>query len=73
MKAIITYSIAVILLVVAYFLPPQGEISSSVLIASSIIIGGFQLMFGHSIKEISIDKNGVHISTHNIEDVDNTK
>lgn len=61
------YFIAVILIVAGFLLPPQGQIDPSVLIASGILIGGFQLLFGHSIKFIDINGSGIHIETHDAE------
>lgn len=63
-KALITYGISVALMITSFFLPPLGIIDNSVLLAAGILIGGYQLMFGHSIKEINIDRNGIHIETH---------
>lgn len=64
-KKIIAYSIAVSLMVVSFFLPPQGVIDNSVLFASGIIIFGFEWLFGKTIKSISITKEGVKVETHN--------
>ena len=60
---ILAYIISVILLIVAFFLPPQGEIHPSVLIATSIIIFGYEFLFGKTIKKIDIDKEGIHLET----------
>lgn len=60
-SGLIVYIIAIILIIVSFVLPPTGVIDNSVLLAVGILIGGYQMMFGNSIKEIKIDKEGVHI------------
>lgn len=70
-KGLIVYGIAVALMVTSFFLPPMGIIDGSVLMGVGILLAGYQLMFGHSIKEITIDRNGVHIETHNKGEEDN--
>lgn len=57
----ISYLVSLVLLVVSFFLPPTGSIDSSVLIAVSILIGGGQLIFGSSIKELHINKEGITV------------
>lgn len=64
MKELIIYGIAVVLIVASFFIPPLGVIDNSVLMAAGIMIAGYQLMFGHSIKEITLDRNGLHIETY---------
>lgn len=58
-KKLIVYGIAVILMVVSFFLPPTGQIDPSVLMAASIIIGGYEWLFGNNIKSIEITKEGL--------------
>lgn len=58
-----TYSISVILIIVSFVLPPQGQIDSSVLMAVGLLIGGYEWLFGTSIRNIDIDKNGIHIES----------
>lgn len=60
----IAYLVSIVLMVVSFYLPPQGTIDPSVLFAAGILIAGYQLIWGHSIKEINIDKSGIHIVTH---------
>lgn len=62
---IIAYVVSVGLLIIAFFIPPQGEIHPSVLIATSIIIFGWEFLFGKTIKKIDIDKEGIHMETFN--------
>lgn len=62
-KKIIVYSISVILILVSFYLPPVGVIHPSVLMAVGLLIGGYEWLFGHSIKSIDIDKNGIHIES----------
>lgn len=70
-QGLIVYGIALALMVTSFFLPPMGIIDGSVLMGVGILLAGYQLMFGHSIKEITIDRNGVHIETHNKGEEDN--
>ena len=63
MIKIISYFISVILLIAGFILPPAGVIHPSVLTASGILIGGYQLLFGKSIKSIHISKGGIDIET----------
>lgn len=58
-KKLIVYGIAVILMVVSFFLPPTGQIDPTVLMAASIIIGGYEWLFGSNIKSIEITKEGL--------------
>lgn len=58
-KKLIAYSISVILMIVSFFLPPTGQIDPSVLMAASIIIGGYEWLFGSNIKSIEITKEGL--------------
>lgn len=57
----IAYVIAILLLSISFFLPPEGVIDSSALIASSILLAGQQLIWGNKIKEFTIDKTGLHM------------
>lgn len=63
-RKILVYIIAVVLIIASFILPPMGTVDPSVLMASGIIIGGYEWLFGHSIKSIHIDKTGIHIETH---------
>lgn len=63
-RKLIAYGISVALLIASFVIPPMGVIHPSVLMASSIIIAGYEWLFGHSIKSINIDKSGVHIETY---------
>lgn len=57
------YIISVILIIAGFCLPPVGIIHPSVLTASGILLGGYQLLFGKSIKSIHISKGGIDIET----------
>lgn len=57
------YIISVILIIAGFCLPPTGIIHPSVLTASGILLGGYQLLFGKSIKSIHISKGGIDIET----------
>lgn len=61
---IITYIIAVILIIASFILPPQGVVDPTVLCSVGLLIGGYEWLFGNNIKLISIDKEGIHIETH---------
>lgn len=63
-KALLCYGIATILIVTSFFLPPLGIIDNSVLMASGILIAGYQMLFGHNIKTIRLSKEGLEIETH---------
>lgn len=63
----IIYLIAVILIVVSFFLPPQGIIDPSALLGSGLIIFGWEWMFGTKIKSFTIDSSGIHVETHDLE------
>ena len=63
MIKIFAYLVSVVLLVVAFFTPPQAVIDSSVYISVSIMIGGAALLFGKGIKSIHISKTGVEIES----------
>ena len=63
MIKILTYFISIILLIAGFICPPVGIIHPSVLTASGILLGGYQLLFGKSIKSIHISKNGIDIET----------
>lgn len=67
-RKLIVYGISVILMIVSFLLPPMGVIHPSVLMGVALLIGGHEWLFGNNIKEISIDKEGVHITTHSKED-----
>lgn len=60
-KGLIAYAISVILLIASFIIPPTGVVDDSVLVASSIIIGGYQLLFGTSLKSIKLNKEGLEI------------
>lgn len=62
-KKICAYSIAVLLMVISFFLPPQGVIDNSVLFASGIIIFGFEFCFGKTVKTFNITREGIKIET----------
>lgn len=59
-KKAIAYFISLALIIIGFAMPPPAEIHPSVLTAVGIIIGGAELLFGSSIKEITVDKNGLH-------------
>lgn len=63
MIKVLTYFISVILLIAGFICPPVGIIHPSVLTASGILLGGYQLLFGKSIKSIHISKGGIDIET----------
>lgn len=67
-QKLIIYSIAISLIVISFFIPPTGVIDTSVLLGTGLLIGSYELLFGTSIKSISIDKTGLHIETHKKED-----
>lgn len=64
-KKIIAYTISVLLMIVSFILPPTGSIDPSVLMASGIVIFGYEWLFGKTIKTISITKEGVKVETFN--------
>lgn len=64
-RKIIVYIIATALMTASFILPPTGQIDPSVLMGTSILIMGYEWLFGHSIKSVNIDKTGVHIETFN--------
>lgn len=59
----LSYIVAIILMVVSFILPPEGVIDPSVLLGASILIAGQQLIWGNKIKEINLDKSGLHVVT----------
>lgn len=59
-----TYILSVVLLGVSFYLPPQGVIDPSVLQGSAILLFGTEWLFGNSVKEFRIDKEGIHFETH---------
>ena len=59
---IIAYFISALLIVAGFIMPPLGVIDNSVLIASGLLLGGYQLLFGDSVWSIHIDKNGIDIN-----------
>lgn len=63
-KKIIVYCISTALIVASFLLPPLGVVDPSVLMATGLLIGGYEWLFGHSIKKIDIDSSGVHFETH---------
>lgn len=62
-KKLIVYTISVILIIASFILPPLGVIDPTVLMAVGLLIGGYEWLFGHSIKSVNIDRNGIHIET----------
>ena len=64
LKKIVVYIIAVALIITSFIVPPPGVVDPSSLYASALIIGGYEWLFGHSIKSVHIDKTGIHIETH---------
>lgn len=64
-RKILVYCVAGGLMIASFILPPTGQIDPSVLMGTSILIMGYELLFGHSIKSVNIDKTGVHIETFN--------
>lgn len=61
------YFCAMLLVIVGFVLPPPGIIDGSVLIATGILLSGYQLIFGKSIKSITIGKEGLVIETFETE------
>ena len=64
LKKIVVYIIAVALIITSFIVTPPGVVDPSSLCASALIIGGYEWLFGHSIKSVHIDKTGIHIETH---------
>lgn len=64
LKKLIVYTISVALIVTSFVLPPTGEIHPSVLMSVGLLIGGYEWLFGHSVKSVHIDKTGIHIETY---------
>ena len=62
MVKIIAYFISALLIIVGFIMPPMGIIDNSVLIASGLLMGGYQLLFGDNIWSIHIDKSGIDIN-----------
>lgn len=63
MRKIIIYGICVILVITSFILPPTGQIDPSVLMAISILLAGYEWIFGKTIKNIKIDKEGLNVET----------
>lgn len=63
MRKIIVYGICVILVITSFILPPTGQIDPSVLMAISILLAGYEWIFGKTIKNIKIDKEGLNVET----------
>lgn len=63
-KKIIVYIISVALVITSFILPPTGQVDPTVLFAVGLLIGGYEWLFGHSIKSIDINKDGIHFDTH---------
>lgn len=63
-RKIFVYVISMILIIASFICPPTGEIDPSVLMGVGLLIGGYEWLFGHSIKSINIDKTGIHIETY---------
>lgn len=63
----IVYIIAVLLVVISFFLPPTGVIDPSALWGAAIIIAGYEILFGTKIKSFTIDSSGIHVETHDLE------
>ena len=64
LRKIVVYIIAVAVIITSFIIPPPGVVDPSALFAFGLIIGGYELLFGHSIKSVHIDKTGIHIETH---------
>lgn len=64
LKKIVVYIIAIALIITSFIVPPPGVVDPSALCSSALIIGGYEWLFGHSIKSVHIDKTGIHIETH---------
>lgn len=64
LRKIVVYIIAVALIITSFIIPPPGVVDPSALCAAGLIIGGYEWLFGHSIKSVHIDKTGIHIETH---------
>lgn len=62
-QKVISYAVAILLMIVSFFLPPMGVIDNSVLFAAGIIIFGYEWLFGKTVKSISISKEGVKVET----------
>lgn len=60
---LVTYFISICLMIASFILPPTGEIHPSVLVATSIVIFGYEFLFGKTVKSIDISKDGVHMET----------
>lgn len=58
----VTYGIAAALMVGSFFAPPLGVISPSALFGAGMLVAAYQLIFGGEIKELSVDKTGVHVT-----------
>ena len=67
---IIAYFISALLIVVGFVMPPIGVIDNSVLIASGLLMAGYQLLFGDNIWSIHIDKNGIDINKQKDKEID---
>lgn len=63
-RKIVVYIIAVAIIITSFIIPPPGVVDPSALCSASLIIGGYEWLFGHSIKSMHIDKTGIHIETH---------
>lgn len=62
-KKILAYAISIILMIISFVLPPTGKIDPSVLMASSLIIFGYEWLFGKTVKSINITKEGIKVET----------
>lgn len=62
-QKVISYAVAILLMIVSFFIPPMGVIDNSVLFASGIIIFGYEWLFGKTVKSISITKEGIKVET----------
>lgn len=67
-RKIFVYVISTVLIITSFILPPTGEIDPSVLLAVGLLIGGYEWLFGHSVKSVNIDKTGIHIETYKIDE-----
>lgn len=61
---ILTYIISVIIICVSWLMPPPFAVDPSVLQATAILLFAAEWLFGTSIKEFKIDREGLHYSTH---------
>lgn len=63
-RKILVYLVALGLIITSFFLPPTGQIDSSVLVGAGLLVGSYEWLFGTSIKSFRIDREGVHFETY---------